>query len=221
MQEMQETWVQSLAWEDPREGNGNPLQYSGLKNPTDREAWQATVLGVAESDMTERLSVSTALLRGKFLSLFELRPGALKFTILRPLISKLPISWSFLCIFMGRRSRRKGRLPSPPIPPSLGETNSFVVVQLLSPDSLRPHGLQQARVPCPSPSPGACSDSCPFRQWCHPTILSSVVLFSSCLQSFPASGLFQWVGSSHQVAKVLELQLQHQSFQWIFRIDFL
>ena len=167
--------------------------------------------------MTERLSVSTALLRGKFLSLFELRPGALKFTILRPLISKLPISWSFLCIFMGRRSRRKGRLPSPPIPPSLGETNSFVVVQLLSPDSLRPHGLQQARVPCPSPSPGACSDSCPFRQWCHPTILSSVVPFSSCLQSFPTSGSFpmsrlfasggQSIGASAS-ASVLPMKIQ-------------
>ena len=46
-------------------------------------------------------------------------------------------------------------------------------------------------------------------------------LFSSCLQSFPVSGLFQWVTSSHQVAKVLELQLQHQSCQWIFRTDFL
>ena len=56
---------------------------------------------------------------------------------------------------------------------------------------------------------------------CHPAILSSVVPFSSCLQSFPASGLFQWVSSSHEVAKVLEFQLQHQSFQWIFRTDFL
>ena len=89
-------------------------------------------------------------------------------------------------------------------------------------DSLRPHGLQQTRLPCPSPSPGACSHSCPLSQWCHPTI-SSPVISSSCLQSSPASfpGLFQWVISSHQVANVLELQLQHQSFQWIFRTDFL
>ena len=55
----------------------------------------------------------------------------------------------------------------------------------------------------------------------HPNISSSVIPFSSCLQSFPASGSFQWVSSSHQVAKVLEFQLQHQSFQWIFRTDFL
>ena len=57
-------------------------------------------------------------------------------------------------------------------------------------DSLRPHGLQQTRLPCPSPSPGACSNSCPLSWWCHSTILSSVVPFSSCLQSFPASGSF-------------------------------
>ena len=57
-------------------------------------------------------------------------------------------------------------------------------------DSLWPHGLQQARLPCPSPTPRACSNSCPSSQWCHPTILSSVVPFSSCLQSFPASGSF-------------------------------
>ena len=57
-------------------------------------------------------------------------------------------------------------------------------------DSFWPHGLQHARLPCPSPTPGACSNSCPSRQWCHPTISSSVIPFSSCLQSFPASGSF-------------------------------
>ena len=57
-------------------------------------------------------------------------------------------------------------------------------------DSLRPHGLQHARSPCPSPTPGAYSNSCPLSRWCHPTILSSVPHFSSCCQSFPASGSF-------------------------------
>ena len=58
-------------------------------------------------------------------------------------------------------------------------------------DSLWPHRLKQARLPCPSPTPEACSNSYPSSRWCHPTILSSVVSFSSCLQSFPASGSFQ------------------------------
>ena len=57
-------------------------------------------------------------------------------------------------------------------------------------DSLRPHGLQHARLPCPSPTPGAYSNSCPSSQWCHPTISSSINPFSSCLQSFLASGSF-------------------------------
>ena len=57
-------------------------------------------------------------------------------------------------------------------------------------DSLWPHGLQHARPPCPSPSPGTCSNSCPLSQWYHPIILSSVVPFSSCLQSFSASEFF-------------------------------
>ena len=57
-------------------------------------------------------------------------------------------------------------------------------------DSLWPHGLQHARFPRLSPSPGACSNSCPLNQWCHPTISSSFTPFSSCLQSFPASGSF-------------------------------
>ena len=68
-------------------------------------------------------------------------------------------------------------------------------------DSLQSHGLQHTRVPCPSPSPGVCSNSCPLSWWCLPTISSSFVPFSSCLQSFPASGFFQWVSFSYQVAK--------------------
>ena len=144
-------------------------------------------------------------------------------------------------------------------------------------DSLRPHESQHTRLPFPSPNPGVYPNSCPSGPWCHPTIPSSVITFSSCLQSFPASvpfssvahlcptpgfpvhhqlpdliqtdvhrvddaiqlshllsspsppainlsqnqGLFKGVSSSHQVAKVLEFQLQHQSFQWIFRTDFL
>ena len=58
-------------------------------------------------------------------------------------------------------------------------------------DSLQPCGLQHARPPCPSPTPGVYSNSCLLSQFCHPTISSSVVHFSSCLQSFPASGSFQ------------------------------
>ena len=84
--------------------------------------------------------------------------------------------------------------------------------------------MQNNRPPCPLPTPGVYSNSCPLTQWCHPTISSSVVPFSSSFQSFPASGLFKWGSSSHQVAKVLGFQLQYQSFQWImisFRTDWL
>ena len=58
-------------------------------------------------------------------------------------------------------------------------------------NSLRPHGLQHTRLPCPSPTPRACSNSCPLSRWCHPTISSSVISFSSHLHSFPASRSFQ------------------------------
>jgi len=65
---------------------------------------------------------------------------------------------------------------------------SVIAVQSLS--CVWPHGWQHARPPRPSPTPGVCSNSCPSSQWCHPTISSSVAPFSSCLQSFPASGSF-------------------------------
>ena len=94
-------------------------------------------------------------------------------------------------------------------------------------NSMWPHGLQHARLPCPSPTPRACSKSCPSSRWCHQSssvfilFLSSVIPFSSCLNLSQNQGLFQWVGLSHQVAKVLEFQLQHHPFQWIFRTYFL
>ena len=74
-------------------------------------------------------------------------------------------------------------------------------------DSLRPHGPQHARLPCPFPPPRICSNSCPLSRWCHPTILSSVIPFS-CLQSFPASGSFLWVSSSSVSASVLLMTIQ-------------
>ena len=67
----------------------------------------------------------------------------------------------------------------------------LVVVQALGPEySFWPHELQQARFPCPSTSPGVCLNSCPLIRWCHPTISSSVIPFSSCPLSFPASEFF-------------------------------
>ena len=88
-------------------------------------------------------------------------------------------------------------------------------------DSLWPRGLQQARPPCPSPAPGVYTNSCPLSQWCHPTISSSVVPFSSHLQSFPASGSFQrsqlFAGSGGQnigvsaSASFLPMNIQHWS----------
>ena len=85
-------------------------------------------------------------------------------------------------------------------------------------DSLQPHGLQDASLPCPLTTPGDCSNSCLSSRWCHPTISSSVVPFSSCLQSFPASGSFpmsqffatggQSVGAS-ALASVLPMNIQN------------
>ena len=94
-----------------------------------------------------------------------------------------------------------------------------LIIQLLI--CVQPYGLQHAKLPCPSPTPGVCSDSCPSSWWCHTTISSSVIPCSSCLPSFPASRSFPMSQSLHYVAKLSELQVQHQSFQWIFRTDFL
>ena len=84
-------------------------------------------------------------------------------------------------------------------------------------NSLWPHGLQHTKPPCPSPTPKVYSNSCPLSRWCHPTISSSVVPFSSCLQSFSASGSFQrsqlfaWGGQSIGVSastSILPMNIQ-------------
>ena len=84
--------------------------------------------------------------------------------------------------------------------------------------TLQPYGLWHTRLPCPSLSPGVCSNSCPLSECCHPATSSSVTPFSSI---FPSIRVFKvdWISSLRQVARVLELQ--RQSFQWIFRVDFL
>ena len=110
------------------------------------------------------------------------------------------------------------------------QANSNCLLQL-QPSSWTPLGVQSlshvwlfvtpwtvaCQASCPSPTPGAYSNSCPSCWWCHPTISSSVVPFSSRLQSFPASGSFQM----SQFFTSGGQSIQHQSFQWIFRTDFL
>ena len=93
----------------------------------------------------------------------------------------------------------------------------LLLSSLVVSDSLWPHALQHARPPCPSPSHEVCPSSCPLHQWCRPAISSSGALFSSCPQSFQHQGLFQWICSSHQMAKLLEFQLHYQSFQLIHK----
>ena len=87
--------------------------------------------------------------------------------------------------------------------------------------TLQPHEPQHARPPCPSPTAGVHPDPCLLSWGCHPTISSSVIPFSSHLQSFPALGSFQMSQLFTSGGKVLEFQLQHQSFQWTPRADLL
>ena len=93
-------------------------------------------------------------------------------------------------------------------------------------DSLWPHGLQQAKLPCPSLSPWICSNSCPLSQWCHPVISSSVTPFSSCLQLFPASGScsMNWLftsGGQSIKASVSVLPINIQSWFPLELTDFI
>ena len=82
-----------------------------------------------------------------------------------------------------------------------------------------PHGLQHTRPPCPSPTARACLNSCPSSWWCHPTISSSVIPFSSCLQSSPASGSFPMGQLFASSAQSIGVSASTSVPKWIFRID--
>ena len=90
-------------------------------------------------------------------------------------------------------------------------------------ESLRPHGLQNARLPCPSPTPRACSNSWPLSRWCHPTISSSAIPFSSCLQSFPASGSFPmsqfFTSGSQRIRASASVSSLPMNIQYWFPLD--
>ena len=88
-------------------------------------------------------------------------------------------------------------------------------------DSLWHHEPQHARPPCPSPTPGVHPKPCSSSWWCHLTISSLSSPSPPDLNLSQHQGLFKWVSSSHEVAKVLEFQFQHQSFQWTHRTNLL
>ena len=142
----------------------NPLQCSCLENPRDGRAWWAAVSGIAQS--------RTQL---KWLSSSSNKP-------------KVPSYCTFsYFFFLHFQLLTLLKLV-------LWNMQHFQIssVQLLSSVQLfATHGLQHARLPCPTPTSRACSNSCPSTLWCHPTISSSIISFSSRLQSFPASGTFQ------------------------------
>ena len=212
------------------EGNGNPLQCSCLENPRDGGPWWAAVYGVAPSwTQLKWLSRAEALwasnnvfcpqkstwllydkptaniLSGEKVKAFPLRSGIRQGCPLLQLLHNIVLE--VLAMAIREEKEIKG------IQIGKEEVKLLLFSCSVTSDSLRPHGLQHTRPPCPSPTPGIYSNSCPFSPWCHSTISSSVIPFSSCLQSFPASRSFPTVSSLHQVAKVLEFQLQHQSFQ--------
>ena len=219
-----DSWVQKIPW---RRAWQHPVQYSYLENPMDRGAWKATVCRVTKSwswlsgwaRMLARISSAwggsvqgTLCCRAP---VHALRAIPLLLCWEGETISQ-SFSW-WLLLFMWTLM---GCLH---LFFFFGYTHHHSVQfsRSVMSDSLRPHGLQHDRLPCPSPileptQTHVCRVS--------DAIQPSHSLLSPSLPAFDLSqhqDLFQWVSSSHQVAKVLEFQLQHQFFQWIFRTDFL
>ena len=151
------------------EGNSNPLQCSCLENPRHGGVWWAAVYGVAQG-RTRLKWLSSSSSSSYTRSFYCIGLFVSIFTLEDPQSSQNPTQSVLLLLF------------------------SHSVVS----NSLWPYGLQHARLPCPSLSPGACSNSCPLSWWCQPTISSSVIPFFSYLQYFPAQGSFlkSWLFTS-------------------------
>ena len=201
MQQMQETWVQSLGWEDPLEEE--MTTYSSIlawKNPMDRGIWQAIVHRVMKNQT--RLSPCFCFV---FLNWWEipqiqwLFPVSLKnWKNWKGFLQVLKFSeFSFppkleivIPTWEGCWDDHVGTCTEKVHSNGLFQFSSVQFSCSVLSNSLRPHEPQHAWPPCPSPNPGVHPNPCPLSQWCHPTISSSVVPFSSCPQSFPASGSF-------------------------------
>ena len=162
----------------------------------DREAWCAVIHGVAKS--RTRLSDWTELINYLFIN-----PSHYQSTIYEPSV------YTSIITLLSKWDGFINRWLYSSVQ-SLGVSNS-----------LWPHGMQHARLPCPSPTPRAYSNSRSSGQWCHPNISSFVIPFPSCFQSFPASGSFLMSQFFTSGGQSIVLQLQHQPFQWTFRTDFL
>ena len=185
------------------EGNGNPLQCSCLENPRDRGAWWADIYGVSQS-RTWLKWLSSSIKLGEQRLQYTRQIIYLDFT---ELVQKVVKQTTVSCKNnLGRGTNLISRVAT------LFLFSSGSVMS----DSLQPHRLQHARLPYPSLSPRGCSNSWPLNQWCHPTTSSSVIPFSSCLQSFPVSGSFsmsqlfssgQSIGASTS-ASVLAMNIQ-------------
>ena len=187
----------------PGRGNGNSIQYSCLKNSIDNGAWQATVR--KELDTIEHIHMHACtypLPCNIWIQAFPFPLYCLKASKIH-LLFRMNKPWFLLLI---------------------PEESWWLSVQFshsVMSDSLWPQGLQQARPPCPPPPPGVYPNSCSLSQWYHPTISSSVVPFSSHLQSFQASGSLQMSQFFVSGGQSIGVSASTSVFQWTLRTDLL
>ena len=181
----------------PGVGNGNSLQYSCLENPMDRGDWRATVHRVAKSQ-TERLNTHTHTI-------------IISFCIRMSNHHVLHLIYIFNFYFEKCYEKKE----------NINNSVAVIIVQLISCVQLFVTPQTVARQ---APLTSTISQSL-FKVWSIELVMlsisSSAACFSFCFSLSLHQGPFQWVSYSHQVAKVLELQVRHQPFQWTFRVDFL
>ena len=187
--QMKEIKLSKLTW---GEGNGNPLHNSCLENPVDEGAWWAAVHKVTQSQTQLKwLSMHACVGEGN---------GNRCHCSYLENLREWGAWWAAVYGIAQSRTQLKRLSSSSNKLTWLAQSHQFT--SSLSRVSLWPHESQHARPPCPSPTPRGHPNSCPSSQWCHPSISSSVVPFSSCPQSlpasesFPMSQLFAWGGQN-------------------------
>ena len=190
----------------PWKRRGNPLQYSCLENPIETVRLQP--MG------SQRAGHNTRSTHSVFIKFFHDHIICYKFNRIQKLYQHLPNKHiTKVDIWIANKHMKKCSKSLSSIQFSCSVMSDSAV-----------HGLQHARPPCASPTPRIYPNYYTLSRWCHPTILSSVAPSPPALSLSQHQGLLirvKWVNFSQEVAKVLEFQLQHQSFQWIPRTDLL